>query len=360
MYKILLTFLFSLSIICISAQITVDGSDMPGEGQSYELHQAAGFELDDPAMSSGADVNWDYSDLESLDVNVTNYVSVSDAPFTYQLIFNNPASPSYANLASPADNLGGGLGGDIGIEVDDLYNFFRTDDQGYHDCGFAASISGFPVFANRNPTDRLFLFPLEYGMPADTNSSNFEINIPELANVKSFQTRANSLDAWGSVTTPAGTYEALRVRSVVNGIDTVVAESFGINQVIVRPETIEYRWVAQGMGVPVLQINTVDGAVTQVTYRGDEVSSVSENELAEVEIEVFPNPTSNRVNVVVPEAEIIQSATLYDLSGRLTPLKFTQSANRVEAGVEQVASGLYRIVLQSDERHFSGWVVVRR
>ncbi len=360
MNKALLTFIFSLSIGCISAQITIDGSDMPAEGQSFELFQAAGFELDDPGMSSGADVVWDFGNLESQDANVTDYLSVSEAPFTYQLIFNNPISPSYANLASPAMDLAGGLGGGLGIEVDDLFNFFRNDDQGYHDCGFAASISGFPVFANRNPTDRLFLFPLEYGMPADTNSSYFEINIPELANVKSFQTRANSLDAWGTVTTPAGTYQTLRVRSVVNATDTVVAESFGINQVIVRPETIEYRWVAEGMGVPVLQINTVDGAVTQVTYLGDEVSNVSENELLEEDIEIFPNPASNRVNIVVPESAIIQSARLYDLNGRSSPVKFTQNANRIEAGIEQTASGLYRIVLQSDDRHFSGWVVVRR
>lgn len=359
MNKVLLTILFSLFTICISAQITIDGSDMPGEGQSFELHQAAGFELNDPAMSSGADVSWDYSDLESLDVNVTNYVSVSDAPFTYQLIFNNPESPSYANLASPADNLGGGLGGDIGIEVDDLYNFFRTDDQGYHDCGFAGSISGFPVFANRNPTDRLFLFPLEYGMPADTNSSNFEVNIPELANVKSFQTRANTLDAWGSVTTPAGTYEALRVRSVVNGIDTVVAESFGINQVIVRPETIEYRWVAQGMGVPVLQINTVDGEVTQVTYRGDEVSGVFDSDEEISNLLFYPNPAVNAARAECPSGAMIQSVVLVDLNGKSFPTAYQQTDNQVELSLAGAASGMYRVVIAANGVQYSGWLVVQ-
>jgi len=187
--------LLSLSALFLatimSAQVTIDVGDMVVAGQTFEIVQSAGMELDDPGLSSGEAVIWDYSDLAALATQEDAYVALSQVPFTYQFVFNNPNSQNFSNHALP----GADLGDDLPVPVSDIFNFFRADDNGYFDCGFASSLSGFPLFGARNPTDRIFKLPLEYGMPADTNDSFFSITIPELANVKSFQIRENTLDA---------------------------------------------------------------------------------------------------------------------------------------------------------------------
>lgn len=353
--KYQLLFLLLIAFGVLHAQPVIGPDDMPSAGQSYQLIQSSGVDVEDPGPVSGADLIWDYSDLPEINIQNNDYVAVSEAPVLYQFFFNNPFSPSFSNHAQPVSP------GDfeLPIPITDIYNFYRADDEGYFDCGFAASLSGFPVSGARNPTDRILKFPLEYGMEADTNDTFFNLNIPELANIKSYRIRTNSTDGWGTVITPGGSFEALRVRSVVNGVDSVYSESFGINQVINQPETIEYRWIAAGQGLPVLQINVVDGAVTQVTYRGLETTSVDLH-TAMNEVKAFPNPASDVVTVNLPSGEMAQSAVLVDLAGHQFFPEFEHNTDIVRLNVHHFAPGLYRLVIRGKEGLFESGVLIAR
>lgn len=339
----------------LTAQPTINTDDMPVAGETYGVAQTAGMDLDDPADDAGPDQFWDYSMLEEATVLNTTYGTVFDVPLQYQFIFNNPLSQSFSNLAIPIGSLFEGLP----IPVSEAYNFFRADDEGYFDCGYAAGFNEIPVFAPRNPTDRLFLFPLEYGMEPDTNSSFFEINIPTFISVKSNQTRFNSVDAWGEVETPYGVYDAVRVRSVVNAIDTVFSEALNIDQVFVRPETVEYRWMAPGEGVPVLQINTIDGAVTQVSYK----TAVVETGLTETDdyaLNAYPNPAKASFRVDLPSNAQLTDMALVSLNGQRIQIDFAQSGRVVEVNTSGLSPGVYRAVFESDQETGACWVVVQR
>lgn len=354
MRKDLLSLAFISYSFIAGAQITIDENDMPVVGEPYGVVQTAGIEIEDPAGLAGEDVFWDYSDLNEGLAETETYLSVSDVPIQFQFVFNNPFSESYSNLALPVANFTDGLG----IPVSDAHNFFRADEDGYFDCGYAASFSELPIFGERNPTDRILKFPLEYGMAPDANDSFFEINIPQFANYKSYQTRENSVDGWGVVETPAGVYDALRVRSVVNGIDSIYSETLQIDQAIVQPETIEYRWLAPEQGLPVLQINTVDGMVTQVRYQTDEVDTAIPEFVAE-EIAVFPNPAIEQFNAVIPTSVYAERVVLVDLNGRLIDVDYTQTGNEVQVNSSNVNAGLYRVFIYSEKRNWGGWVVIR-
>lgn len=345
-----------LSVVRLTAQPVIGPADMPSADQSYQLVQSAGIGLDDPGNTFGEDVLWDYSELEAVNTQVNSYVPVSDAPFLYQFWFNNPSLPTFSNHALPAAE----FGFELPIPISDIYNFYRADENGYFDCGFAASLSGFPLSGARNPTDRILKFPLEFGMAPDTNSTFFDITIPELANIKSFRTRANTVDGWGTVVTPSGTFDALRVRSVVNGVDTIFVESAGIDQAIVTPETIEYRWLSPGAGIPVLQINTVDGNVTTVNYLGTEVTSLGASAVKTESLKIYPNPAHMEVWLEIGAGEQVMQLVVTDVTGKLVEVPAREEGNRIHLNTSVLNAGMYRVFVKSNNNRYSDWLLVAR
>lgn len=348
---------FTLLFTCaLQAQPVIGPDDMPAANASYQLYQAAGIGLEDPALDFGENVTWDYSALDGMGPQVTDFLPVSSAPFFYQFVFNNPNQQHYANHCTAVPEFGLPLP----IEISQIYNFFRADEQGYYDCGFAATLSGFPLFANRNPTDRILKFPLEYGMEPDTNDTFFSAGVPGFGELKSFRIRQNSVDGWGTVITPAGSFDCLRVRSVVSGRDTLFAEEFGIDQVIELPETIEYRWVAPEGGPPVLQINMSGGAVTQVSYRGLDVTSVPEWTKVE-KLSVYPNPAVSHTWLELPEDEQVLQIIAFDSGGRTVQIPVAERQhNRMSLNTGSLAAGNYQLGIQTHKNWYSATVMVVR
>ncbi len=339
-----------------NAQVTITDDDMPQIGESFLNVQAFEIDYEDPALTSGTDVYWDFSGLTAASDELITFIGVSDVPFAFQFVYNNPGSESYANLALQVNDFGVG----VEVPVTEGHGFFLVAEDGFYDCGVAGNLNGFPIIGNREPTDRIFQLPLEFGMEADSSYSYLEIEIPELGHGNSHQHRENTLDAWGTVVTPEGTYEALRVRSVVNATDTIIAEAFEIFEVIVHPETVEYRWMAPGQGVPVLQINTIEGIITEISYRSDDIDiGVAEAPLVK-EVTVYPNPARNLCTVNIPDTEIIHSANLVDLTGKTAPVEFEQNGQEIRLNVNQATPGLYRIVLSGDYTRFSNWLVIQK
>lgn len=348
-------FIFLFASVQCWAQVTITQDDMPQLGTSYYTVQAPIFDQGDPESLAGPDFFWDYNDLGIAATDSVAYASVSEVPLQYQLIFNNPFSNSYANRALAIDGFGAG-----GMEVplEDAHQFFLVDDDGFYDCGYAATFNELPLFGERNPTDRIFVLPLTYGMPADTSESFFEVDIPTMANVKSYQTRTNTLDAWGTVVTPSGSYEALRVRSVVNGVDSITIEAFGLEQVVVRPETVEYRWVSPEMGVPVLQINTTEGEVSEIRYRLEEEEVGLATKTERIDVSLYPNPAADVAHIDLPANFSLTSIYLFDTSGKQVSGNFSISENQVKINAAAIPNGLYRAVLLGENQQLTSWLVV--
>ena len=72
----------------------------------------------------------------------------------------------------------------------------------------------------------IFNFPIDYN-DVDSCSSDGSLAIPSLGYFGLVRSRVNTVDGWGSITTPFGTFNALRVRSVVNEMDSIYVDSLG-------------------------------------------------------------------------------------------------------------------------------------
>ena len=126
--------------------------------------------------------------------------------------------------------------------------------------GFGASLNGtaMPVtYASAAQQDVIYRFPLSFASLPDSSSSFFSTPaaIATVGYLSQKRKRVNRPDAWGTLTTPFGTFQTVRVVTKLIDHDSM---AFGgmPGQGFDVPLTREYKWLAKGQHVPVLTITT--------------------------------------------------------------------------------------------------------
>jgi PKD repeat protein len=99
----------------------------------------------------------------------------------------------------------------------------------------------------------------------DKDSSTFKVTttIPGFGEYIQAGVRTNVVDGWGKITTPFGMFDAIRVRSIINEVDTIkISNPFPFTLPIPN-RRIEYKWLAKGIHIPVLEIIVAVNGTTQ-------------------------------------------------------------------------------------------------
>lgn len=265
-FSVLLLLLFSFTL---SSQITIDDSHMPSNGDSLRFSLGA---FDTSVVSnyqtSGANLTWNYDSLTPIRQGVREFIASSQSPY-------NVSNRIAEKLADTIDF--------SGTEFYDAYNFYSSDTLSFSLTDRAATVPtglGFPfpstlnVIQSSTDKDEIYQFPLNY-LDRDSSTYNLEYsNVFVGAYVGSSGYRINDVDAWGSLTTPYGTFNCIRVVTDIVGYDTVDAGSTttGINS-----HQREYKWLTTQFEIPALTISgTVDSGVfipSAIQYR-DSVRNV--------------------------------------------------------------------------------------
>ena len=262
-----LSFLFTFYSF---AQITVTSTNMPVSGDTLRFSTAI---LDNNVLQNyqktGANQVWNFDTLRPISQTIQRFVSSSQTP--YNTVPNNRIGLLYADTLS--------LGG---TSITDSYNFINSTSTDFSIDYRAASVpTGIPLFPtlqlvdSYSDKDELFQFPLNY-LNRDSSTFNFILNnvFPPIYYGSSGY-RINEVDAWGTVTTPYGTFSALRVITDMVSVDTV---SFAGQDISVPSHTREYQWISNQERIPVMKVNglVVAGAFvpTTVEYR-DSVRAIT-------------------------------------------------------------------------------------
>jgi hypothetical protein len=315
-----------------TSQTTIESADLPQEGDVFTLSQSAildGFSGDDTGMN----YDWDYSDLEAMSTDDISFVPVSETPFLYQFFFNNPFDPEY--LADFGQAIEGINLADI-IAFEDVYTYFQNTDTAYMQVGFAATINDLPVPSKNEPRDIIYNLPLNY-MDEDSSYTEVFLEVPTFLTYKLKQNRQYTVDGWGNVETPFGSFNALRVKVDIEAVDSVVVPQFFIDFEIPRPLTTEYIWLAEGEGVPVLRIVETAGFVSQVEFK-DEAIITSNVEAEAVSVSVFPNPTSDYLQIEGLNS-LPTSIRLLNLNGSIAHT--FQNIRAQQLDLPELAAGTY-------------------
>jgi hypothetical protein len=347
--------LFILSCLSnlIFAQITITTADMPLVNDTFRLSETNDIQGLSPGLT-GANFSWDFSSLIPVNQRIDTFFSVNATPFIYQLYFNN-------SFVYPDHKANYGLKGqDIGIpqvSISEVFNYSKNSSSAYDNVGFGSTINGIPNSTQNIPVDREYEFPMNYLNDKFSNSA-FSISVPTFGHYGQTMDRNDTIDGWGSLILPNGTYDVLRVKSILNKVDTTYLDLLGFGATIPRPEEIEYKWLANGKGVPLLKVIMNAGQVTQIEYQDDQVvitAVIERNKIGNVT--VFPNPTKNHLIIDFKATEPgYLKVKLKDILGKDVAIIYRENINfgsnqlMIDLTKYSIKKGIYFIEFLVDEK----------
>jgi len=346
MKKNLLTLIALLLFLPAMAQITITSNDVIGAGATVIL----GVDTTSPftAGPGGADQNWDFSAL------------LTQAYDT--MWFMNPNQTTFPD-AYPAANLA------ARIQMEDAFMYFISNSQEFSVLGGMMrmdELPGLDLYAPITPKEVIAAFPMDY-LDNYTQSFVQEIKAPnptpalgfDSIMIRMYTTQTTVVDAWGTVTTPLGSFEALRTRDNSTIIDSIFAFMFGAWNLLETDGDIDemYSWWTDepGIGYPVLEvdIDTETGYVYDAFFLKQEpIYGVSEPALEQTAMVLYPNPCSDvvRLRYLIHDIGYLKS-DLFDISGRkireLVNQKLVPGEHEIEIDVSGLPDGMYFVRVQA-------------
>jgi hypothetical protein len=311
---------------------------MPNATDSLYVSTANSVGTHIPA-ETGANFNWDYSDLKPILQQREKFLGPGKFPGVYNFIFNafntsyGKNNPLFTSASIP------------GVTIDAAFDFYKESTASLNQIGAGFQINGIPLPFIYKHADVMYKFPMNY-LNTDSCDFDFGLAVPGYGYYGQSGHRHNLVDGWGELKTPLGTYTALRIVSKVDITDTIYlqqTDSTGIGFPIKRPARYEYKWFAAGSKIPVLEIDAIAGATAPVytvvfidTLRKDVIHvSIDENEKEASGFLVFPNPSQDQFNLTYKvNSKSAVKVSLQDVLGKELMIVVNETQN---TGVRQVA-----------------------
>lgn len=348
--------LFSFTLKAQTA-ITITASDMPNANDTVHVSvvNPNDFITVPSPTSTGASYTWDYSSL-SPDVQQDE---AFDSPLNFTSPYNflfNPFNTSYGRnnyefASIPLPN----------ADISAAYDFFKESSSQLKQIGAGYIINNMPIPFLYSEDDIIYEFPMTF---SSTSTCNYKygLDIPNTGYYGQSGTRTNVVDGWGTLTTPFGNFQTIRLKSTVAAVDTVYNNSLAFGANIPRPLKHEYKWLANGMKIPVLKIETtvINGneTISNVRYMDSTRSDVpqvgiAENTTIRFKSSVYPNPCVNEFTVTYQLQRTIEvKMVLTDVIGKtvsaLTVEGKTPGKHKETILTTDLIPGIYFLTLQAD------------
>ncbi len=349
--------------------IEIKQSDLPSAGDTFRMSVASNPQSIN-IQKTGANKTWNYANLTPATQYVDTYRSLSSLPSIYGLLSFQKNLDYGKREGALLDNL------PISdqLPIDEVYSFFNKDGGTYEQVAFGISILGQDVPAPFQDNDEVYKLPLTYKQKdSSTAFVNFppsNIPIPDTFDFyfEESRKRTNHVDAWGTLTTPFGTFKTVRIRTVVEREDSVSIQ--GLNQGIEPPDQVLFRWLTKDGGNPVLQVRAqrlagqvvVSNAIYQDSARnvgGNPPTSIKDEENPAVK--VYPNPADEYLNLALSGNQTVKYQ-IYSMDGT-SMLSGTKSFTNDRAStisINELDAGMYVLYVKNkfgESLHFTRFLV---
>jgi hypothetical protein len=332
------------------AQISISKSDMPANNTPYRFSTSSPRpDLDFSA--TGANHTWDFSSLRNASQYVDTFKAVTaiGSPIL-QLFFASPFDANKATNALKMDvaALPTAISTMLPAGNNRIFRFFSDTLSHFAMVGYGIITDSQTAPIKYTTPDIIYKFPLSYGN-SDSSNSGFTFPPGGITGIGfTFvmqQTRKNTVDGWGTLKTPFGTFPTLRVKSVVNQSGVYTPDT-GSAQPVTVPLQYEYTWLAAGQGTPLLSTIITDNAgtmtIASITYR-DSLRAIAVRHFAFAgaeEIAAF-QACSDGFLVSVPQGNGSGTFVMYDLNGNCVMQMILPSGSSHIIPDKSIAPGTY-------------------
>lgn len=330
-------------------QIVLTNTHFPVAGDQLVLSTATDPALD--YLSTGANYTWDFSGLTASGQRFTDCRPMSEASSLSNLLFGALAATPYkASYFGPTTDLPlDQLTSVLPVTIDEISQFSKSNSTALTLVGFEFVISGQGVPAKSDTIETRYAFPLEYG---DSYSSHgyTDLDMNPIYDAKWIQHRyrESEVDGWGTITTPYGTFNALRIHHRIQESDSIYLsiDTLGTWIPIPVPEAHEYEWRAMEEKEAILRVKTSvilgTETITAIEYR-DEYNGLSVEESA-MDFNYFPNPAMDELHIVA--SEVIDEVVVRNQQGQqVVGLNGTTSVITAEVG--DLPAGVYYLEVKT-------------
>jgi hypothetical protein len=354
-YFILVVSFFKLTLV---SQISVTSVNMPVSGDTIRYSNAKLSSVGD-FTTTGANYIWNFDTLRFTTQAIREFKSGLNTPYSILFGFSAYGEKTIDTIALPAIP----VGGIPAINLTDVYTFYSKSSAKFIAEGLGIKINNIPVPNFFSDEDELYFFPLNY---TDRDSSTFRFSTISNTLIP-FQYikqghRITEADGWGSITTPYGTANCLRVVTTQYSIDTIKGN---INLPIVgltpfafgfKNYQRSYQWLTLGEHIPYFEVsgNINNGTfnATQAKYRDVKISTVGIKDLEqELAISLFPNPVTNQLTILTPKNKSTITLQIVDLQGKEVLFQELahnfETINQYKIDVSKLAKGLYNVNLNT-------------
>lgn len=334
---------------CFS-QITITESDFSIPGDTVRI-SVSGQTINDPALT-GSGITWDYSTLTATSQFLREFTSIGFSPvqFTFGVLAPQDYQSSYfiPENTLPVDQLNGFLP----VSLSDPRSYQKSTIDSITKVGFSVKVSGIDVAFKSDTIETKYKFPMVFQQTFNTRGYTFiDLNPAADFKIKQHRSITSTVDGYGQLVLPFGTFEVVRLKREISEIDSIYQTLFGAGTWFGTPptQTIEYEWVGQNKKDVLLkivvanangssQIRTIE---YQDIYLGLDAGLI-DNELI---ASVFPNPTNDEVQITCNS--IVKKITLFDFKGNLVNQQVGINAHSLNVNLAAYLPGIYLVVLES-------------
>ena len=349
--KSILLALIILTSFSSFSQISITSSNMPSAGDTirYSIVQtAAGVDF----KATGANKAWDFLNLKLSSQAIYDYKNSTSTPY----IFNFGLGALGLKVA---DSLGSGQ-----ASFKNVYTFFKKSTAKWEAVGIGFQLGALPLpqAGKHTNTDEIYQFPLNY---KDKDSATFALKVPltlAIVNIGNYfqdGNRVNTVDGWGTISTPfKSNIACIRIKSVITESDSLAIAISGQTPInFAFPNNrVEYKWLSTTEKIPVLEVSgtEIGGTFTPTTirYRDNYKTSVkaSINSITTQNLLVYPNPANYAVTLNIPN--LIKTSFklfMFDMNGKqIENLEYkTNETESVVLNTSKFVSGKYTILINN-------------
>lgn len=334
--KFQLTFIFIMVFFLLKAQITISSSDAPSIGMvCYQANDTMPSTSIVPG-NGGANQTWNFSGLNVLTFDTIRFV--------------DPAATPYSSNFPGAD-----MTVKTRMNNEPAYYYLTKDNSGVYAIGVAGVLStaiSSVLKVSLVPKMSFLRTPSSYqGAYNETYHYNIKTTAPpayqslgDSVKVNSWVNAVSTIDGWGTLTTPGGTYNTIRQYERDINHDTIWFKSwFGWTQFSTGIDTNDvYKWWANSIGnaVAELKMNLHQNKTKSFGWYVAQ-PSVTEKPLITSVQHVFPNPASDRIFIGNLDPGMEYSIKICDQTGREIYKEKTDHSEKMEIQTNTLVNGMY-------------------